>query len=191
MDKDTTTNPFGHRFAQAMAQAGRRPRDIAELTGASQSTVGNWKRRGVSEEYAGIVADFLQVDPADISQTLSEAIKLQKKILDLQDRTVEEHENALAARAEVDRLRQDKAVMEQELAKAERVSGAPPARQGDMMGFQVQKRDDAPLRQHPESFSVRRYRNERLLEIIEQANLSHRDQDFIEDLIFRLSQKQH
>ena len=67
MEKEELEAAMGRNFQRAMANKDVRPKDIIDLTGASSSTVGNWRRRGVSREFAVTVAEFLGVKPDQIS----------------------------------------------------------------------------------------------------------------------------
>lgn len=65
---DDQTNDFGYNFRRAVSRKGCRPLDLINLTGASPQSVSNWRKRGVSVQYAETVAAYLGVKPELISQ---------------------------------------------------------------------------------------------------------------------------
>lgn len=139
-------NPYGRNFTRAMERADVRSSQIQKLTGASASTVGNWKRRGVPGDQAEIVAGYLKVDPAKISQQ-HHVHQLEQRAQHLQS---EPEDRVLPAKLS-------------EVAEAEVSYRRPP--------------------------SAREYRAQRLVEILDEADLNHHDMDLIERLIERLSRK--
>jgi plasmid maintenance system antidote protein VapI len=64
------TEKLGRNFVRALDSAGLRAADLVRDLRVTHQTVQNWKRRGVSAQWAARVGDLLGVSPASISMQL-------------------------------------------------------------------------------------------------------------------------